>query len=160
MSEFINGSLVVSSFAVVDKGVTATTGNLTAASGNVVATAGNVVISSADKGIIHSNRGSETQITSATTAVTLNATSGIITTFAATLATNTEVEFTLTNSAIQSDSLILVSMNDMNTEAAAHLLVTTNTIANGSCIINLFNCGSETATATACQVHFLIINNS
>ena len=153
MSEIIDTSLVVSSFAVVDEGITA-------AGGDLIATSGDVVISSADKGIIHTNRGAVTQGTSATTAVTLNATSGIITTFAATLAADTEVEFTLTNSAIQSDSLILVSMNDMNTEATAHLLVTTNTIADGSCIINLFNCGSGTATATACQVHFLIINNS
>ena len=128
--------------------------------GDITATNGNLVVTAADHGIVHTNRGSVTQGTSATTAVTLNTTSGIITTYAATLATNTEVQFTLTNSTIQADSLILVSMNDMNTEATAHLLVTTNTIAGGSCIINIFNCGSGTATATASHVHFLVINNS
>ena len=106
------------------------------------------------------NRGAVTQGTSATTAVTLNNTAGIITTYAATLAANTEVQFTLTNSTIQADSLILVSMNDMNTDANSHILVTTNTIASGSYIINLFNCGSGTASATACQIHYWVINNS
>lgn len=121
---------------------------------------GNVTITGATKGIVHANSGTRTQDTSATTAVVLNATSGVITTFAATLATNTEVQFTFTNSTIQADSVVLVSMNDMNTDSNSHLLVTTNTIAAGSCIINLFNCGSGTATATACMVHFLVINNS
>jgi|2_EtaG_2_1085320.scaffolds.fasta_scaffold01820_12 hypothetical protein len=120
----------------------------------------NLTITGATNGIIHTNRGAQTQADSATTAVTLNTTSGIITTYAATLATNTEVQFTLTNSTIQADSLVLVSMNDMNTDANSHILVTTNTIASGSCIINLFNCGSGTATATACHIHFLVINNS
>ena len=133
-------------------GTLATTGNIT--------TSGNVVISDVTDGIIHTARGAVTQATNATTAVTLNATSGIITTFAATLATNTDVEFTLTNSAIQADSLILVSINDMTTQAASKIIVTTNTIAGGSVIISQFNAGSGTATATANHIHFLVINNS
>ena len=134
-------------------------GNLTV-TGDSTLSAGNLIITGATKGIIHTNRGAVTQGTNATTAVTLNTTSGIITTYAATLAANAEVQFTLTNSTIQADSLVLVSMNDMNTDANSHILVTTNTIASGSCIINLFNCGSGTATATACHIHFLVINNS
>ena len=133
---------------------------LTATAGNITATDGNMVITAADHGIIHTNSGTVTQGTNATTAVTLNTTSGIITTYAATLATNTEVEFTLNNSTIQADSIILVSMNDENVDANSHILVTTNTITGGSCKINLFNCGSGTASATACHIHFLVINNS
>lgn len=157
MSEIIKGSVIVKSFLVADGDNT--TGIL-AKTGNITATAGNMVITDATKGLVHTNSGTVTQGTSATTAVELDATSGVITTFAATLATNTEVQFTFTNSTIQADSVVLVSMNDMNTDANSHLLVTTNTIAAGSCIINLFNCGSGTATATACMVHFLVINNS
>jgi len=128
--------------------------------GGDVTCGGNVTITNALDGLKHTGSGTITQGTSATTAVTLNATSGIITTYAATLATNTEVQFTLTNSALQADSVILVSFNDMTTQTASKMIVTTNTIAAGSCIINLFNAGSGTADAVACHVHFLIINNS
>ena len=135
-------------------------GNVVLSAGNVELTDGNLVITAADHGIIHTNSGTVTQGTNATTAVTLNTTSGVITTYAATLATNTEVEFTLTNSTIQADSIVLVTMQDENTDANSHILTTTNTIAGGSCKINLFNCGSGTASATACKIHFLVINNS
>jgi len=146
-------ALQISSAGIASTGTLEVTGNSTI-------TAGNLIITAAAKGIIHTNRGAVTQGISATTAVTLNTTSGIITTYAATLAANAEIQFTLTNSTIQADSLILVSMNDMNTYANSHILVTTNTIAGGSCIVNLFNCGSGTASATACHIHFLVINNS
>ena len=103
--------------------------------------------------------GTVTQASNHGTAVELNALAGKITTAAATLNTNTEAEFTFTNSAIKANSLILLTMEDNNTQAASHILVTTNTIADGSCKINLFNCGSGTATATACGIHFLILNS-
>ena len=161
--DFLDGATagsVVNSKAVIygsSGEVAATTADAT---GDITTSAGNMVITSAAKGIVHTNRGAVTQATSATTAVTLNTTSGIITTYAATLAANAEVQFTLNNSTIQADSLILVSMNDMNTDANSHLLVTTNTIAGGSCIVNIFNCGSGTATSVASHIHFLVINNS
>jgi hypothetical protein len=128
--------------------------------GNVDLADGNLVITSATKGIVHTNSGTITQGTSATTAVTLNTTSGVIRVYAATLATNTEVQFTVNNSTVQADSVILCTMQDENTDANSHLLVTTNTIASGSFIINLFNCGSGTASETASYIHFLVINNS
>ena len=156
-----NGLLTLAGYLEIGGNkINSSTGTVFQLSGNNATVVGDLIITGATKGIIHTNRGAVTQGTNATTAVTLNTTSGIITTYAATLATNTEVQFTLTNSTIQADSLVLVSMNDMNTDANSHILVTTNTIAGGSCIINLFNCGSGTATATACHIHFLVINNS
>ena len=128
--------------------------------GNGFIVGSNLTITSATDGLIHTNSGTATQATNATTAVTLNATSGVVTTFAATLATNTEVEFTLTNSTIQADSVVLLSMQDENTQAASALIVSCNTVAAGSCILKQFNGGSGTASATANKIHFLIINNS
>ena len=135
-------------------------GEVTVSAGNLALTDGNLVITAADHGIIHTNSGTVTQGTNATTGVTLNTTSGVITTYAATLATNTEVQFAVTNSTVQADSVVICTMQDENTDANSHILVTTNTIAGGSFNINLFNCGSGTASATACKIHFLVINNS
>jgi hypothetical protein len=100
-----------------------------------------------------------TQGTNATTGVTLNANAGIITTYAATIAANAEVEFAVTNSKVKSTSTIIVTMQDENTDANSHILVTTNTIANGSFKLNLFNCGSGTASATASKIHFLVLDS-
>ena len=49
-----------------------------------------------------------TQGTNATTGVTLNANAGIITTYAATIAENTEVEFVVTNNKVKSTSTIIL----------------------------------------------------
>lgn len=121
---------------------------------------GNLVITAADKGIVHTGSGVSTQTTSATTEVTLHATSGVITTFAATLATNTEVEFTFTNDTIQADSVVLLTVLDANTDANSFLIAQMSTITAGSCTIRLGNVGSGTMTATSCKIHFLVINNS
>lgn len=121
---------------------------------------GKLKFESADSGIVHAGSGTVTQATNATTGVTINATSGIITTYAATLATNTEVQFAVANDTLKADSVIICTMQDENTNASSHLLVTTNTIAVGSFNINIFNCGSGTATATSSKIHFLIINIS
>ena len=157
---------------VTDGGLTVTAGGMTVTAGGRIVTAdgaevtagdievtdGDVIIGSATKGLVHSGTGTITQGTSGITGVTLNATSGVITTFAATLATNTEIEFTLTNSAIVATSVILVSMQDENTQAASALIVSTNTVGAGSVKIKQFNGGSGTASATANKIHFLIIN--
>tara|TARA_Y100001973_G_scaffold25137_1_gene37617 strand:+ start:2238 stop:3902 length:1665 start_codon:yes stop_codon:yes gene_type:complete len=145
-------------FNVDESGNTTTAG--TSSITGALTVGGNMIITDATDGIVHTNSGTVTQGTSATTAVSLNATSGIITTYAATLATNTEVQFVFANTTIQADSVVIVSMNDENTDANSHILVTTNTIAGGSCNINLFNCGSGTASAAANKIHFLVINNS
>ena len=105
--------------------------------------------------------GSVTQGTNATTAVTLNAQAGVITTYAAALAATTNVEFTVTNSTVQADSVILVTMQDENTQDNKQLACSIHTVAAGSFIVSLVNPHSATSTsATSSKIHFLVINNS
>ena len=111
--------------------------------------------------VLETAQGAVTQATNQTTAVTINSTSGIITLVAA--ATNATVnnEFTVNNSFVKSDSVILITMQDENTTNSVSLVPTTHTIADGSFIISVHNpASSGNASATASKIHFLIINNS
>ena len=122
---------------------------------------GNLKITTAGKGIIHSGSGTVTQATDHTTGVTINATSGVITLAAVALANATNAEFTVTNSTVQTDSVILLTMQDENTTNNAQLSCATHTIANGSFKISVHHADSAGATsATASKIHFLVINNS
>ena len=106
------------------------------------------------------NTGTVTQLTNNSTTVTLHATSGIITLFAATINPSTNVQFTLTNNAIKTSSLIIVSMQDENTQDNAQLSCNINSIDNGSCIISIVNPHSSgTTSATASKIHFKVFNN-
>ena len=110
---------------------------------------------------MHTNSGTVTQATNHTTGVTLNTTSGVIQLAAVALAAATNAEFTLTNSTIQADSVILLTIQDENTTNNAQLTVATHTIAGGSCKISIHNPAATGATSTtASKIHFLIINNS
>ena len=129
-------------------------------SGNIT-TSGNVVISDAVDGLIHTNSGTITQATNHTTGVTINATSGVITLAAVALNAGVNAEFTVTNSTVQADSVILVTVQDENTTNNTSIVATTHTIGAGSFKINLQNPQSSGNTsATASKVHFLVINNS
>ena len=141
---------------------TATAGLTVAAEGqNVTVDTGNLVITAAAKGIIHTGSGTVTQDTNHTTAVTLNTTSGVITLAAVALAATTNAEFTVTNSTVQADSVILVTMQDENTVDNKQLACAIHTVAGGSFKISIINPHSASATsATASKIHFLVINNS
>jgi hypothetical protein len=109
--------------------------------------------------VLESAQGAVTQATNQTTAVTVNATSGIITLVAA--ATNATVnnEFTVNNSFVKSTSVILITMQDENTTNSVSLVPSTHTIADGSFIISVHNpASSGNASATASKIHFLVIN--
>ena len=128
---------------------------------NVVVDKGNLVVTEATKGIIHTGSGTVTQATDHTTAVTINTTSGVITLAAVALAATTNAEFTVTNSTVQADSVILLTIQDENTTNNAQLAVATHTIAGGSFKISIVNPHSSGATSTtASKIHFLVINNS
>ena len=123
--------------------------------------AGHLVVVGATKGIVHTNSGTITQATDHTTGVTINATSGVIQLAAVALANATNAEFTITNSTVQADSVILLTIQDENTTDNAQLSVATHTIASGSFKISVHHADSAGATsATASKIHFLIINNS
>ena len=158
MATEINGSMNVTSFLTIDGEVST---GVTARSGDIKATAGDMVITSATKGIVHTNSGTVTQATNHTTAVTLNATSGVIQLAAVALNATVNAEFTVTNSTVQADSVILVSVQDENTTDSVSFTATTHTIAAGSFIISLHNTlSSGNTSATASKIHFLVINNS
>jgi len=128
---------------------------------DVTVHAGSLIISGAAEGIVHTNSGTVTQATDHTTGVTLNTTSGVITLAAVALAAATNAEFTFTNSTIQADSVILLTIQDENTTNNAQLTVATHTIAGGSCKISIHNPAATGSTSTtASKIHFLVINNS
>ena len=122
---------------------------------DVTVNAGSLIITSATEGIVHTNSGTVTQATDHTTGVTINATSGVITLAAAAVAATTNVEFTVTNSTVQADSVILVTMQDENTENNKQLACAIHTVAGGSFKISIVNPHSATSTsATASKFIF------
>tara|TARA_R110002050_G_scaffold114600_5_gene230231 strand:+ start:1268 stop:2689 length:1422 start_codon:yes stop_codon:yes gene_type:complete len=141
---------------------TATAGLTVAAEGqDVTVNTGNLIITGAAKGIVHTGSGTVTQASNHATGVTINATSGVITLAAVALAHTTNAEFTVTNSTVQADSVILVTMQDENTTDNKQLACAIHTVADGSFIISIVNPHSATSTsATASKIHFLVINNS
>jgi hypothetical protein len=142
-------------------GGTLTTALTADRSQDVTVNAGSLVITGAAEGIVHTNSGIVTQATNHATGVTLNTTSGVITLAAVALAATTNAEFVFTNSTLQTDSVVLLTMQDENTTNNAQLACSIHTIANGSCKISVVNPHSSGASsATASKIHFLIINNS
>ena len=114
-------------------------GNVT---GNVT---GNLTISSG---------GAVTQLTSKSTAVTLNKYSGQITMDAAALADDTVVSFTLTNSTISTSSCIIANHASAGTSAAYQ--INADTLAAGSCKINIRNI-SGGALSEAIVLNFIVL---
>ena len=90
-------------------------------------------------------KGIVTQSGSITSAVTLNQPAGEITTVSATIA-GTVNTFTLNNSYIKADSVILATVND--TTGAGLVVVQVDNIAAGSCSISLAGVVSNTGTVT------------
>ena len=142
-------------------GGSATTAVTVDSNQDVTVNAGSLIIAGATEGIVHTNSGTVTQATDHTTGVTLNATSGIIQLAAVALNAATNAEFTFTNSTIQADSVILLTVQDENTTNNAQLTAAVHTIAGGSCKITIHNPAATGATSTtASKIHFLVINNS
>ncbi len=110
------------------------------------------------KGVLAKGTTTVTQATSITTGVTINSFAGVITLHATAITNNTEQEFTVTNSVVGTDSIIIVSVQDATADAAgATLCATVNSIAGGSFKIRLTNPGTA-ATGTSNKIHFFVIN--
>jgi hypothetical protein len=90
-------------------------------------------------------KGVVTQSGSITSAVTLNQPAGEITTVSATIAGSVNT-FTLNNSYIKADSIILATVND--TTGAGLVVVQVDNIVAGSCSISLAGVVSNTGTVT------------
>lgn len=98
-------------------------------------------------------RGTVTQATSITTAVTLNKRSGIVTTVSSTLAANAEAEFTVNNSFVESDSVIILT-GLYNGDS--HVSLNVKSVADGSFVVVLANSGGAALNATV-GVQFLVL---
>jgi len=126
---------------------------------NVTVDTGNLVITQAAKGLVHTGTGTVTQGTNHTSGVTINATSGRITLAAVALAAATNAEFTVTNSTVTANSIIMLTVQDENTTDNAQLTAATHTIGSGSFKISLHNPAATGSTSTtASKIHFLVIN--
>ena len=99
------------------------------------------------------NKGTVTQATSITTAVTLNTLSGVITSVSSTLASLGEATFTVNNSLVKSTSVVLVSTEYTG---AGNADVTVGAVANGSFTITIANQGSV-ALDSVVKTHFFIV---
>ena len=96
-----------------------------------------------------------TQITSITTAVTVNAHNGTITTFTNTTGTNASISFTVNNSKVTTASKILLTVDSTTTGMP---ILVTNTIANGSFVIKIINASAATALNSTLKISYLILD--
>lgn len=92
------------------------------------------------------SKGAVTQSGSITSAVTLNQPAGDIVTVSATIAAGAMSTFTLNNSYIKADSVILATVN--GTSGAGLVAVQVNSIVAGSCSISLGGVVANTGTVT------------
>ena len=114
-----------------------TTPNIGAATGTSLSTTGNQVISGAGKqGYTTGSGGTVTQATSKSTGVTLNKPTGQITLNNAALAGDTTVSFTLTNTVIEANDILV--MNHISGGTAGSYLLNAQSAA-GSASINVRN---------------------
>lgn len=111
--------------------------------------------SSAGVGYATGAGGAVTQLTSKATAVTLDKICGQITMHNASLTHLNPVSFTLTNSAIAADDVVVVSVKSGGTPGA--YLVSAGAVAAGSCSITLFNCQTAGNLSEAVVLSFAVI---
>lgn len=98
------------------------------------------------------------QTTNATTAVTLNKSCGAIITQSLSTGEDATTSFTLNNSFINSDSTVLVSLNNYSGTYGTNGIpvVSVSSIQNGSCVINISNVHSSNDLDGTVEVAFLV----
>ena len=112
---------------------------------------------SAEIGYAASAQGTVTQATSKSTGVTLNKSMGRITMNNASLAGGAAVTFTLTNSLISANDVVMVSVSGGGTAGAYWPYVSSQT--SGSAVIGLWN-STGGALAEAVIINFAIIHGA
>jgi hypothetical protein len=101
--------------------------------------------------------GTVTQGTSKTTAVTLNAKCGVITTHGAALAATTAVQFTLTNSAISATDVVIANQGSGGTAGSYQTHVVS--VGAGTSVIRLSNT-SAGSLSEAVTINFAVIDTA
>ena len=106
-------------------------------------------------------QGAVTQLTSKSTAVTLNKSAGRITMNNAALAGSTAVSFILTNSLISTNDTIIVCVSSNTTGSAAGAYTTyVSYLAAGSALITMRNLTTATSYSEAVIINFAIIHGA
>lgn len=129
---------------------TVTIGNITGATGIVLNTGtGGITIPAT----------TVTQGTSVTTTVVASSVSGVITTFAQTAATDTAVEFTVTNTLVSATDRVLVNIVDYSGTYATNgnPVVSVDTIGAGSFKIVIVNTHSANALSGVLKIAFVVL---
>jgi hypothetical protein len=136
--------------SVTVTGAVDVTGAVTGAS-----VSGGTVYASSELGYTANAQGTVTQATDKTTAVTLNKSAGRITMNAASLAATTSVSFTLNNSFIGANDILILTISGGATVAAYNLWV--NSLGAGTASITLRNT-SASSLAEAIVINFALIH--
>ena len=111
---------------------------------------------SAELGYSTSAQGTVTQLTSKSTGVTLNKSAGRITMNGASLGAGASVTFTLTNTRISTNDVVIVNVGGGGTAGAYWPYV--SSISAGSAVIGLWN-STGGALSEAVILNFAIIHN-
>lgn len=104
-----------------------------------------------DKGI----GSSVTQLTNRTTGVTINTPCGTITTDDASLAAAGEATFVVTNSEVQANDVVVLSVQDAG--ATGTVMAYVSDVADGAFSVTLTNLHASTASTNAVVLNFAII---
>lgn len=102
------------------------------------------------------NAGTVTQGTSISTGVTLNNYAGVITMFATSIVTGTPVSFTLTNSNIASNSIVLAQVVQGGAAGSA-ATVASVVPAAGSATITVVNNSSTATGSNSVKIAFIVL---
>src|SRR5580765_7829957 len=98
-----------------------------------------------------------TQGTSTTTAVTANGQNGLITCFTSTLAAATPVTFTVTNSATDADSVVLVGITNYSGTTGTPICRVNNCVAGTSFDIVVTNAHASAALNGILKIGFQLL---
>jgi hypothetical protein len=115
-----------------------------------------VIYSDRELGYTAQAQGVVTQATSKSTAVTLNKSAGRITLNAASLAAQTNVSFTLNNSFISANDVLIVTLSGGATTESYNCWV--NSLGAGTASITLRNITAATPLAEAVVINFALIH--
>ena len=118
---------------------------------------GTTMYASEEIGYTAAAQGTVTQATSKSTGVTLNKTMGKITMNAASLGAGASVTFTLTNSTISANDVVIASISGGGTAGAYWPYVSSQT--TGSAVIGLWN-STGGALAEAVVINFAVIHGA
>ena len=118
---------------------------------------GTTVYGSSEIGYSSAAQGTVTQATSKSTGVTLNKSMGKITMNAASLGAGASVTFTLTNSTISANDVVIASISGGGTAGAYWPYVSSQ--ATGSAVIGLYY-GTGGALAEAVVINFAVIHGA